>query len=295
MKFLILSERLDKSTDLIIEWFIAFKKDVFRLNYEDSSKYNFSYYTSDQSVKITSKINNSTFILDKNTVVWNRRGYIPFRPNNYEKRIGRDIETFLAKEASNLINSVDLILKARVKKYIGSWQKEQENYKLLNLFYADKVGLLTPDTIITNNKADFITFCNQQKKIISKSISSLVFFANKEFTMGNGTFVVKKEMINSLNDTFEPTLLQSYIKKQYEIRAYVFDKTIFSMAIFSTNWNDESIDYRINNDSKTSPNRCIPVKLPNEIRDKLLAFMKLSELDTGSIDLIVTPDDEYYC
>ena len=63
------------------------------------------------------------------------------------------------------------------------------------------------------------------------------------------------------------------------------------MAIFSQQKESTSIDFR-NYDVK-NPNRYVPFSIPKSIESKLKLFMKKLDLKTGSIDLIVTPNDEY--
>jgi glutathione synthase/RimK-type ligase-like ATP-grasp enzyme len=63
------------------------------------------------------------------------------------------------------------------------------------------------------------------------------------------------------------------------------------MSIFSQNDEQTKVDFRDYNIER--PNRTVPYKLPKDIEDKLSLFMSRMELDTGSIDIIVTPDMEY--
>ena len=64
------------------------------------------------------------------------------------------------------------------------------------------------------------------------------------------------------------------------------------MAIFSQMDEMTKVDFR--NYNREKPNRCLPFKLPEEIKCKLVQFNKIMNLDTGSIDMIVTPDNKFY-
>lgn len=64
------------------------------------------------------------------------------------------------------------------------------------------------------------------------------------------------------------------------------------MAIFSQNNKKTDIDYR--NYDKDRPNRCIPFNLPEEIKEKLIQFLNYTYYNTGSFDLIVSDENEYY-
>jgi D-alanine-D-alanine ligase-like ATP-grasp enzyme len=63
------------------------------------------------------------------------------------------------------------------------------------------------------------------------------------------------------------------------------------MAIFSQQNEQTSIDFR--KYSTERPNRCVPHQLPKEIEHKISTFMKAVRLNTGSIDMVVTPTLEY--
>jgi glutathione synthase/RimK-type ligase-like ATP-grasp enzyme len=63
------------------------------------------------------------------------------------------------------------------------------------------------------------------------------------------------------------------------------------MAIFSTLDPQTRIDFRKYNWDK--PNRTIPFKIPDKISDKIIQLMKTLNLNHGSIDLIVTPSEEF--
>jgi glutathione synthase/RimK-type ligase-like ATP-grasp enzyme len=94
-----------------------------------------------------------------------------------------------------------------------------------------------------------------------------------------------------MSDNFFPSLLQHSIPKLYELRIFYLGGDFYSMAIFSQEDEQTKTDFRNYNYQK--PNRTVPYKLPQEIEDKLDKFMKEMDLDTGSIDMIVTPRYEY--
>ena len=51
------------------------------------------------------------------------------------------------------------------------------------------------------------------------------------------------------------------------------------------------IDFR--NYNRKKPNRTPPYDLPNRIEKKIKSCMKALNLNSGSIDMIVTPNDDY--
>lgn len=65
----------------------------------------------------------------------------------------------------------------------------------------------------------------------------------------------------------------------------------WSMAILSQNDEQTQIDFRNYNNEK--PNRNVPYNLPDEIKKKIILLMEKLKLNCGSIDIIVTPKNEY--
>lgn len=94
-----------------------------------------------------------------------------------------------------------------------------------------------------------------------------------------------------MNTYLFPSLLQQNIDKKYELRIFYLNEKCYSMAIFSQNDEQTKVDFRNYNWDK--PNRNVPYTLPNKIKNKLIIFMNSMGLKTGSIDLIVTPKDDY--
>ncbi|KAB8152709.1 hypothetical protein EZY14_012875 [Kordia sp. TARA_039_SRF] len=289
----IISERLDKSTDLVIEWLTTFGCNVQRINYEDANDYHVSFFVENGFVQLESKITEKIVLISNMTVVWHRRGYIPFRPKSYRKTHHIMIEGFLENDIGNAIKGIDLILQHTAKYYIGSWFKEKETYKILNLHLAKKAGFKIPKTIVTNCKTELQAFKDEYENIISKGLDRMILFTTNEFSAGKGTFMVTQEMIDTLPSHFEPTLFQNCIYKLYEVRIFIFDTHLFSMAIFSYPFEGKTrVDVR--EDIKERPNRCIPYILPKTIDEQIRKFMKFVDMKTGSIDLIVGTDQEYY-
>jgi glutathione synthase/RimK-type ligase-like ATP-grasp enzyme len=82
-----------------------------------------------------------------------------------------------------------------------------------------------------------------------------------------------------------------YVEKKYEVRVFYIDGESYCLATFSQGDPKTEIDYRRYN--KEKPNRNASFLLPGEVQMKLNILMKSLGLKTGSIDLIVTPDDEF--
>jgi glutathione synthase/RimK-type ligase-like ATP-grasp enzyme len=84
-----------------------------------------------------------------------------------------------------------------------------------------------------------------------------------------------------------PVMFQEYISGPYDIRATIVGDEIFSARITNQN-RGEAIDSRLNLDSHYEA-----YELPEEIRDKILGFMKKMGLVFGTMDLKITKEGEH--
>jgi ATP-GRASP peptide maturase of grasp-with-spasm system len=177
------------------------------------------------------------------------------------------------------------------KNSIGSYRKEIFQNKLATLFIAQQIGLYLPPTIVTTQKDNLIDFIRENGECITKAISNMFKIETTDSFQTIGTQLVTNTMIQSLDETFFPTLLQKKITKIFELRIFYLKGKFYPMAIFSQNDDQTQLDYR--NYNRVKPNRNIPYILPEDIEEKLQKLMDKLDLDTGSIDIMVTPEGEY--
>ena len=105
--------------------------------------------------------------------------------------------------------------------------------------------------------------------------------------------MIDESIISSIPDNFFVSCFQEMIPKKLEYRVFYFDGTLFTTAIMSQENIDTCVDSRsFNSDYLNSP-RLMNSNLPKEIEMKIDIFMKLANLNIGSIDLIHTPNNEY--
>lgn len=275
----IISEYADVMTDLVLEW-IEDSKKVTRINYNAFSSITIQLNSFEQPRILTSTYRPS--------IIWFRRGRLQSIPLEIKDSPFYD---YIKKEERPVIEFHEKSLSKKIK-VIGSYQEENLNNKLLNLELARQCDLLIPETLITNRKDELKKFFRQQKKIISKCIYHPININLTKTKMNSvGTVEVSMENIDFLSDFFTPTLYQKYYEKKYEVRVFFFEDQFYSMAIFSQNDIKTKIDYR--NYNKTNPNRNVPFQLPPSILKNIKKFIKLKKINNGSIDFIVTPNNDF--
>ena len=274
---LILSEQNDLSTTQVIEWLDFFNKKWFRINRNEQLKLKYL------GVDIEIQCQEEKFKLSEITSVWYRRGLLNTK---FSKLEIKEIDSFLQKEDSTLteylyyklskIHHLDTIKNAFINKLIVSE-------------IASEIGLLTPKTYIFSNGEHLKRTLSKKDEIITKSIYGEPFIYMDNISIRSLTCKIDSKKIEK--EDFFPSLIQKYIEKKYELRIFYMKGNFYSMAIFSQNEKQTKWDFRDYNTEK--PNRRIPIELPLKIKKKLNKLMLKLQFDTGSIDMIYTPQGDY--
>jgi ATP-GRASP peptide maturase of grasp-with-spasm system len=278
---LIFSDNRDKSTDNVIDWMTFFKVDFLRITSRspirilkiDINEELFSFGIDD-------KIVNSEQI----TGYWYRRDEQVILNPLLSLKTKNKLEHILfqySKIDSNILRNFLVYLIEKKSKKIGSFFNHDLN-KLYQLSVAKKVGLKIPFSQITDNLADL----KDDEKYITKGLSQIFDFYNKHWVK-NYTNQIKKTQ----KENFTWAFVQNLIPKRYEIRVFFLNGITYSMAIFSQENKKTEIDFRQYDD--IFPNRNVPYKVPTAIDGKLKKLMKLLNLNTGSIDLILNDENEF--
>ncbi|MEM6718121.1 MAG: hypothetical protein AAF611_02295 [Bacteroidota bacterium] len=280
---IIITESKDTTTNKVMDWCLANDTDVCRINSDTLTKVSFELSNEMHSLQLNQEA------ISSREKIWNRRGKINTLPKR--ELYATPFYQYLKKEEDSFVKSLELHLKTH-NSYTGSYLQEVENYKITHLLHAKNVGLKVPKTLVTNSREELVAFYQSHHPIISKDLrySVNVNDGNKYYS-SIGTFEVTTMMLDDLGNYFVPCFVQERIAKKVEIRVFIFKKKLFSMAIFSQSNENTKVDYRNYDNEKL--NRVSPFQLPKKVEKQLLRFMKLSNLDTGSIDLILTPKNEF--
>jgi len=285
---LIMTNRTDHSTSEVIEWLLFYKANFRRLNGDEPLQtINIEIAAGGKSDIFFENINNVPYSVGEFCKFWYRRGDIStFRP----------IVRSNKKQALRMLNDEWEVVKDFIlfnlegKPHLGSLNKEKNNNKLINLLKAASAGLFIPATIVTTEKENLRNFDHLHCSI-TKAIKNLFLLNVKNRTWAVGTEKVREINFHGLQNRISPTLLQKEIKKSYELRVFFLGGDFYPMAIFSQSNDQTKVDFR--NYDRQKPNRCIPYVLPPELKEKLSLFIKLVQMNTGSIDLIVTPENQF--
>jgi len=162
--------------------------------------------------------------------------------------------------------------------------------KLTVLRIAIECGLMVPPTAVVNSKQQLEFYFSKWERIITKSIGNGAEIEAGEFSIsGQRTEEITRSDMERLSNDFSPSLIQKLIPKNFEVRVFWFDNEVYSVAIFSQRDRSAMIDFR--NGEKL---RTVPYNLDVQYQKILNRLMHNLKLNYGSIDLIVTPNDEIY-
>lgn len=288
---LILSKaHYELTTEKVIDWLSFHNANFVRLNGSDFYKL---CTLSDFTLKVKG------ISLDKIKMVWNRRwideGFVDdiVANSNFDSKTLIEVQKSISGELKILRNEFFKTLSDR------KWLSKLHSFnttKLENLKIANQVGLQVPETKIFNSKIELEKFLNKHGSIITKPINEVSIFREKNTDKVIFhkllTGMITLEDVTEMPEVFFPSLFQEYKEKQFEIRTFVLNEKLYSMAIFSQRDCQTKVDFR--NYNRKNPNRVVPYKLPEEIEKRIHNFMRHIKLKTGSIDFIKGIDNNYY-
>lgn len=157
------------------------------------------------------------------------------------------------------------------------------------LLLAQENGIKIPETHFVTSKNRFSEILSSGKEYITKPIYNMTRIVNEE-----GSFLQYTETVlpNDIpeTDTIFPTLLQEKIQKQLELRVFYLNNDIYPMAIFSQDHEQTSEDFRRYVSDR--PNRTVPYHIDDKQKMKIVKLMNALDLNCGSIDFILTDDEE---
>ena len=170
---------------------------------------------------------------------------------------------------------------------LGHFESNNIN-KLTALILANKNGIKTPLSFVTDNKDDLMQWVKKNNiEIITKGVSSSLKI--QDSNLSSYTEELSLSRINNLPTKFFLSMFQEKIDKKYEVRTFFLNDKCYSMAIFSQLDNQTSVDFRRYNTKR--PNRKIRFKHTKEEESKIISLMKSLNLNTGSLDFIVDCDN----
>jgi len=168
-----------------------------------------------------------------------------------------------------------------------------EHNKLLQMKLAAKCGLRVPDTIVSNNSAEIISFCEQHGgviavKVLRKAVPNNTDLSRKWIYTNIVTLDYLKRHADNISST--ALMAQEYIAKKVELRVTIIGTNVLACAIHSQDSERTKVDWRRYDFERVKHD---VYELPTAVAAKLLAFMDQCNLAFGAVDMIITPDGDF--
>lgn len=284
---LIFSNEFDPSTAEVIDWLNLFKEKFIRFNDSLYSSSNVSYFLSDSGDEVI--INDMRLNLRNIKSTWFRKKILAYGKIEFpNSQLGIEVKRHCLNELETA--NCALLHFFNTNRSIGLLGEEPN--KLYVLQTAKRIGLIIPETIVTNSKSSLQAFKNLHRDIVCKPICNADFFNFNNINWAMYTSVLNSQLIDDLPIEIFPCLAQKHIAKEFEIRVFYLNGMCYSAAIFSQQTEQTKVDLRKH--SGKIANRIVPYKLPLEIEDKINKMMSILNFNIGVIDFIKSITGDYY-
>lgn len=263
MSILVVSVQHDYATNKVLQWFQCYQIPFKRINVDST----------EDIIYELSKLNFNEF-----SGYWYRRGELINRINNNAYNI--EVQKYLLENNRKILEYFEY--KMMKKKNLNSFFNSDLN-KLIVLEIARELGLSIPD----------FQLLDTTKSVDSNSIYKTINGDGNIFDYKNNSVfnVLTQEHKENIDYEFSLTLFQKKIEKKYEVRVFYMNEDFYSMAILSQRNQATRIDSRAIGEQDKS--RMVPFSLPTIVKQKLKKLMIDIGINSGVIDLIVTPSNEY--
>ena len=293
---LIVSQDGDDSTSIVIKWVLRLGGKVFRTgNQNNISAIEIENVNKEFDIIFTvNKINEIKLSQIKS--FWYRKSELNLL-SDFKLALSNDYQEISDEYYNYLINEELKALRDFVifslerKKFLGNIKAENGN-KLISFEIARQVGFKTPNYFISSSSEKLKAYSSNKQAIIKPIQDGFRFHIDKLLYKNYYCNKIDNELFQNLESEIFPSCIQDYINKKIEIRTFYLNGKTYSMAIFSQENLETQVDFR--NYSLDKPNRNVPFILPKDIDRKIDLFMNKIGLNTGSIDLILTHENEYY-
>lgn len=178
-------------------------------------------------------------------------------------------------------------------KVFGCSEIDASLNKLNVLEIAKNIGFTIPKTAIVSTKQKLIEYKAKWDRVITKNLGQNLNISSEGYLVnGLQTIELTNVIINKINNSFSPSLIQQLNPKLYEIRVFYFNNRIKSIAIFSQSSTVSQVDGRQIDLNK--PTRHVPYLISEKLSCRIKMLMEKLKLNYGSLDFICGLDNQIY-
>jgi hypothetical protein len=164
--------------------------------------------------------------------------------------------------------------------------------KALQLVEANKAGLLTPLTLISNEPARAQAFVDslQPRECAIKPLMAIGVTDENGYRLPLTTTLPSGHPLDSV--ALAPNMFQPYVDKAFELRCVVIGDNVFAAKLDSQASELTRKDWRAGDWRGNGVQQQV-FELPAHVRAAILRMMHSFELKFASLDMIVTPNGEF--
>ncbi|WP_239951812.1 ATP-grasp domain-containing protein [Dyella terrae] len=228
--------------------------------------------------------------LEKVACAWMRRHnreYFDF------SRVHADDLEAVKRELAAFSDSIHGLVALRAKASINSLASRfSGSLKTNQIKIANDVGLITPDTLISNNPKEVAIFLDRHQRAIFKPYNQNIWsVGDNSSAVQHAALVDRSILLRPEAISLCPGIYQSYVEKAYELRVVVMGSKIHCAKIDSQSVDVARVDWR--NDYMQRVDITRYEDLPEAVSAKILEFMRRMDLSFGCLDMAVTPTGDY--
>jgi glutathione synthase/RimK-type ligase-like ATP-grasp enzyme len=164
--------------------------------------------------------------------------------------------------------------------------------KLLQLSFAQRIGLLVPETLVTRSRDEALMFLRKHGgRVVAKPLSSgYVETSDRAVEAQIFTSRIVEEHLGDAHLLARtPTMLQQEIERGVDVRVTIVDRHVAAVGLV-TQESGTWVDVR-----RLDPRRVAytPVDIPVDVADRLFRIMGEFDIRFGAIDVIVDRDGRW--
>ncbi|WP_405628706.1 hypothetical protein OG933_22815 [Streptomyces sp. NBC_00016] len=164
--------------------------------------------------------------------------------------------------------------------------------KVMQLDMAAEMGFTVPRFTVTNDVDAAARFISSCRRGVIVKVLTYPFIAYPQQGCRLYTHLLTTEDLDQIESVrFGPTFLQEFVEKEMDVRVTVFGEELFAIGIESTGFEDARIDFR-RAEIYDLPHRVLD--LPKGLSWLCVELVRRLGLRFGAIDLILTPDGQYF-
>lgn len=204
----------------------------------------------------------------------------PYLASELTGGAGPITERFIVREWGQLFKALPVFL-PHAKWVNPLRESDLMSAKPCQLQRASALGLMVPNTVISNIIEDVLPLFDKHKHVVYKPLHS--FTAPPAYAIY--TTKIARQDINKSQESFTltPGIFQAYIEKAYELRVTIIRDRVFTAQIDSQSAEETSVDWRRN---QLRP-MYKPGSLSKQTLDLLLRFHSTAGLVYAAYDFIV--------